>query len=373
MKAGVAPPTRSLVCRGALEVEAIDEGVIPGWIRFSTGRRGNAGVYSPDGSPCRSAWLARKGMPSRDALSLSRDEFLALKPQRHDCGALYAGLLLPHFGHFLLESTGRLWWALREGFDGTIVFDCDRPDGLQIPFVRRFLEMLGIASRSVVTSGPLQFRRVYVPEQALKLNIEIHAEALRPFRTAVGALAHRPEERRGAPIYVSRTKLGSGVLIGESLIEQSFAKEGFRIVHPQLLGFDDQIRVMLEAPVVAGVAGSAMHTMLFATEPKRAFYLQRLDMTLPTFAMIDQILGTRATYISAAQEVRPSFRHDGPHLLDAEHAFDLLEREGVLRRKNRPVIDRKALMEAYIAEWERQARRRPKLAAKLRALPAASS
>ena len=36
--------------------------------------------------------------------------------------AVYAGLAFKHFGHFLLESTNRLWWPILERFDGPIVF-----------------------------------------------------------------------------------------------------------------------------------------------------------------------------------------------------------------------------------------------------------
>ncbi|MBV9571538.1 MAG: glycosyltransferase family 61 protein [Alphaproteobacteria bacterium] len=278
----------------------------------------------------------------------------ALSPRRSGAQALYAGLLTPHFGHFLLEGTSRLWLALRDGFQGTIVFDSHDARHLELPYVKRFLSLTGLWDRTIVATGPLQFEKVYVPYPAFRLATEIHPEFLRPFARAFSSLNVQARANRLRPLYLSRSKLSGGVIIGETTLEQSLEKEGFRIIYPELLPLKRQIILAAEANLVAGIQGSALHNVLFAPEPKRMLHLCR-EGRIRNFVMIDQVMGNEAQYVMGiAREIRPVFNAATPHLLDVERAFDVLEELGILRRKHRPAVDAKALMSDYLSEWEKQ-------------------
>jgi hypothetical protein len=341
-----------------LAVATVEGGILPGGFHHSN--MGCPGVYSQDGEPCQLSRLEQSPPPKPKAW-ISKEDVLSRKPERVRGEAVYAGYLKPHFGHFLMEGTSRWWWALKENFRGHIIFDSPARQALDLPFVRIFLETLGLTGRTRIASGPLQFDRVFVPEQAFKHRCEVHPEFLRAYRTMLGVLAPPQTPEHGRPIYLSRTGLTRALIVGEHLAEEAFEREGFQIVHPQLLDLREQIRLIRQAPIVAGFIGSAMHNLLFAGAPKSALYLHgNRDRNLSNFVMIDQLLGNDATYVPAARVERRPFAHDGPYLFDADRAFDLLEEAGVLRRKNRPRFSWPSLMEAYIAEWEHQRERRPR-------------
>jgi capsular polysaccharide biosynthesis protein len=274
-------------------------------------------------------------------------EITQLSPERHAGEAMYAGQLIPHFGHFLLEGTSRLWWALKNDFQGTIVFDARGPGGLKAPFVRRFLEMTGLLDRTVVVTKPLQFARVFVPHPSFRLTTEIHREMLRPFATAYRALDPHQEESGGRPVYLSRSGMENGVVMGEHLVEQALEQEGFRVVHPERLLLDRQIATVVAAPIVVGILGSALHTMLFAPEPKRAVYLRREGRTTANYVMIDQLLGNRSSYLIGVMNSTLGEPEGVPQLLDVEKTLDMLQSLGLLQAAKRVKVDLAALQASY--------------------------
>jgi hypothetical protein len=214
--------------------------------------------------------------------------------------------------------------------------------------------MMGLLERIRVPRDPLRFDRVYVPEQAYKIRTEVHPKFHNAFRLAVDTLTPKPRANTGRPIYLSRTKLTRALIVGEYLAEQAFERAGFQIVHPQLLELDEQIRLIIQAPAVAGFIGSAMHNLLFGMCPKQTICLHGTrDKNLSNFIMIDQLLGNDATYVIGARN-ELALGHGGPYLFDHERAFDLLEQAGILRRKCRPLFSRDDLTRAYTAEWHRR-------------------
>jgi capsular polysaccharide biosynthesis protein len=84
----------------------------------------------------------------------------------------------------------------------------------------------------------------------------------------------RPAAQR---IYLSRRRLKRRLgqrLANEGEIERQMARRSFAVLHPEQMGFADQIRAVAGADVVAGVDGSALHLSAFMRPRARMLVLE---------------------------------------------------------------------------------------------------
>ena len=194
---------------------------------------------------------------------------------------LWGGVLWAHFGHFLVESTSRLW-ALAEldtSIEG-VLFIPKRPAvgdetrGFQREFVHLLQKDLPIR----VAAAPTQVEELIVPGQGFGLGEII--EGTPKYRNAIHARFARDVAPKGPEkIYISRSKLGlrKGGLLGEELLEAYLEKEGYEIYHPQDHSLSDQLAVYKAARQVIAADGSALHLFAMVGRPdqKVAMILRR--------------------------------------------------------------------------------------------------
>ena len=216
--------------------------------------------------------------------------------------AVYCGLLFHHFGHFLLETTNRLWWPLMQDFAGWFVFQNTRP-GKDIPeFATRFFRLIGIADRVRVVETALSFDRVIVPHRALVTQSSIHPHVRVPFLKAGQAAERhtRPSRAFGyaaAGLYLSRTHFLKRRSFGERRLERAFLDEGYQIVHMEEHPLEQQILAIRNNIAIAGIAGSAFHNILFSDQPKECVYICKDYNINSNFFMIDELMNNPSVYV----------------------------------------------------------------------------
>ncbi|MEM9010596.1 MAG: glycosyltransferase family 61 protein [Pseudomonadota bacterium] len=226
-----------------------------------------AGVLRADGSyaPMGATWRGRTALTTEPPLP----EAGAKLSGAH----LYGGLLWVHFGHFLCESTSRLWAAPEVPDDvQSIVFFAKRPrlGDTQMPLHTAFLEMMGIDLPLTILTEPTQFERLHVPGQGFGLGtIAEGTPAFRQFihsSFAQGIAAEGPER-----LYLSRSALGAkrGGIFAEEYLEQNLAREGYEIFHPQKHTMAEQIARYKAARQIVSLDGSALHLFGFVARPEQ--------------------------------------------------------------------------------------------------------
>lgn len=184
---------------------------------------------------------------------------------------LWGGVLWAHFGHFLVESTSRLWGLdqLDRPVDG-ILFIPKRPKvgeslrGFQKDFVHLMAPGLPI---KVATTGT-QVEELVVPGQGFGLG-KITAGTPK-FRAAIHNLFAKDVAPDGPEkIYISRSALGlgKGGLLGEERLEDLLRAEGYEVFHPQQHDITTQIARYKAAKQVVAADGSALH--MFAMVGRR--------------------------------------------------------------------------------------------------------
>jgi len=216
---------------------------------------------------------------------------------------VYGGPVITHYGHFLTACLPRLWHISTTGGSRRRIL-ChghEDPAGwFAHDFIRAILTALGLSAENFVRlASPSVIRRLWVPRPAMEEQNFVH-RAFDDLGVTIGHFygSHR-EPQSGAPIYLSKTRLATGIsrFEQEQVLEDCFAARGFEIVHPQELSFSEQISAFARARFITGTAGSALHTSLFLDRPSRILALTVADVINSNFCLIDRLKGSEVRYL----------------------------------------------------------------------------
>ena len=232
-----------------------------------TGFVQEAGILRADNSYCPRGALWRNHRP------------LTIEPQiprrRHvrvlDGKWLWGGVLWMHFGHFLVESTSRLWGLDHMGDDVQgILFIPKRPKTGEnvVSYQRDYVDLMGCDLPIKVLTKPTRVQQLIVPGQGFGLGRIIAGTG--PFRKSIhnrfGQMIHPDGPER---LYISRSKLGfrKGSLIGEARLETYLADHGYEIFHPEEHDLATQVARYKAAKQVIAAEGSAIHLFAMVARP----------------------------------------------------------------------------------------------------------
>lgn len=256
-----------------------------------------AGVLRSDGTDCPRAALWRNHRPLTIPPPAPTDAAAHL-----DGTWLWGGVLWVHFGHFLVESTSRLWALdhLPADVQG-IVFIPKRPHAgdMVVGFQRDFVDLMQARLPVKVLTEPTRVHRLIVPGQGFGLGKII--SGTEEFRAAINRRfgadvpADGPEK-----LYISRSRLGlsKGSLIGENRLEEYLSAQGYEIFHPQAHDLRTQVARYKAARHVIAAEGSAIHLFAMVGKPdqkmsiivrRRSGATDQIETHLRSFCGIDPL------------------------------------------------------------------------------------
>jgi len=199
---------------------------------------------------------------------------------------IWGGVLLNHFGHFLTESTGRLWAldSVAGKVDG-IVFVPKREDaddgaavGMQA-YHRLFFDLAKVDVPIRIVTRPTRVDLLEVPGQGFGIGpMAAGTAAFRAFMAARFARDIAPVG--GERLYVSRSGLSAqkGGILWETRLEEMLAAEGYEIYHPQKHSLADQIARYKGARQIVALDGSALHLVaMTGIRGQRVAMIKRRD------------------------------------------------------------------------------------------------
>lgn len=215
-----------------------------------------AGVLRADGSYCYIGALWRKHREITSEPQPPKGPIQKL-PGRW----LWGGVMWRHFGHFTVESTGRLW-GLQAGLDDVqgVLFIPKSPkhgDEL-VGYQSDFMALAGANPKVLIT--PTQVEELVVPGQSFGIGriVQGTEECKTFFRDsfAPNIAPEGPEK-----LYISRSMIGpaKGALVCERLFEDRLAEQGYTVFHPQKHDIPTQIAHYRAARKVIASEGSAIH------------------------------------------------------------------------------------------------------------------
>jgi hypothetical protein len=223
--------------------------------------------------------------------------------------AIYAGPLYFHFGHFLLESLARAWYAHRHP-DVPFVWAGQHDwQGMELrPWQSELLDILEITNPTRIIADPTRFEVLHVPDLGYRYDDRFHPEHVEFLGRYRG-----PAQVPGQRLWLSRSRVSSDARdLNSEPTERRLTDAGWTIAHPEDLRVREQLDHLSRAELVAGEEGSAFHTLVLLE-----------DVTAKRFHILR----------------RHGHEHPNMHTVgDARHVdqrFSSLERQRVLRAEGR--------------------------------------
>ena len=225
---------------------------------------------------------------------------------------LYGGLIVGHFGHFVLTSLARLWALLPPSVDRgslRILFHGvgDPDQWWAVPYVAACLGALGLTRANLAWfPGPTRIACLVVPRPAFEEHNFVHAEYIGLVRAIGDRITPRTPARRG-PVYLARTRfrpISQGFVNEQDLVDHLSAL-GVAIVYPEDLTFAEHVDLYQTATVVLGPIGSAFHPAVFARASCPLLMLSPTQIVNPNYGMLDAAGGLQAEYVSVDREALP--------------------------------------------------------------------
>lgn len=245
--------------RGSLQVSAARELIVT---------RSAAGAYERDGTVARDTlWAMLESAFTRPTKPAPAGGDV-VDVEEED--VVWGGHVIDHYGHFLTDSVARLWPLLPGGpLEGMpVVLTTPR----RSRYVLEWLDAFGAPVVELPAQGAVRFKRMYVPQPALRHSAWIAPE-LRDVHLRTREGLNVPADRGHDLLWLSRTRLGRDhTAYDEHLLEWLLA-DRLAIVHPEAMSLAEQVSALENSRAVAGVIGSAFHTLLLAADTPECLYL----------------------------------------------------------------------------------------------------
>jgi hypothetical protein len=174
--------------------------------------------------------------------------------------AIFGGYIFFHYGHFILESTARLW--ARQFFPvEKYVFIAQENAKLyqqQIDCLKIF------GNYEIIYDQAICYEDLIIPQPSFLMGKPIESKGALDY-LRFKALDIKSDIFSGKKIYLSRGKINKRKCINEKDFDNRLNELGFLTVYPEEMSFYDQINIFNNAQLVVGMLGSSWHTLLFAS------------------------------------------------------------------------------------------------------------
>lgn len=239
---------------------------------------------------------------------------------------VFFGPFIKHWGHFLCDEIGRMWYIK------------DNPKKYKIAYCGwnwhqgngdlhgNYLELLTILgcneNQFINIQKPTRFKKVIIPGLAFSGARKYFTEEFMDLIDKIVRNALRNPIDTPSKIYFSRSKFARDKERGEDKIEKVFRANGFNVFYPEELDVKTQINYFNNAEEIAMVAGSISHNLLFTKNSNlQATLLNKIGIINEYQLGIDQISKAKLTYIDTYFNPRQVLLGMGPFLLSANHYF----------------------------------------------------
>jgi capsular polysaccharide biosynthesis protein len=211
------------------------------------------GVYDEDDNYVEGTALNRRS--GEQGAPIPQDLFPVVADSEEP-EAIYAGTLYFHFGHFLLESLARAWYAHQYPDVPFVWAGAHTWQGYELePWQSEILDILMIKNPTRIIADPARFNLLHIPDIGYRYDDMFHPEHAEFLARYEG-----PAQVPGHRLWLSRSKIGSVVRdLNSAPVEQRLAEAGWTIEHPETLSIREQLDHIGRAEIVAGEEGSAFH------------------------------------------------------------------------------------------------------------------
>ncbi len=242
---------------------------------------------------------------------------------------VYCGFFIRQWGHFLIETISRLWYLLetKEGIDKYIfVVRIDESCELSGNY-REFFDLLGISDKVAIINRPKTYHKVYVPELGYSRKHYYSNEYQQIFDKVIHEAYKQPSNNKTEwpeRVFLSRNQFSKAreTEVGLDMLDNFFTKNGYMIIHPEMISLTELILYLQNATICAAESGTLPHNFLFAQQGKECIVIERQAIANEIQANIDVIKQLNVVYIDGHFTIYPTIAGFGPFFLAYNSLFE---------------------------------------------------
>lgn len=248
-----------------------------------------AGAFNPDFTVARDTLLWPNRLPDLVPDRLPSEPVVDVCDEE----VVWGGCVQPHYGHFLTESVSRLWPLLPGGALEGLPVVCVRPPNL--PYEQQWSAAFGARAVETPESGVVRFTRMFVPEPAWMLRSWVAPE-VRDIHLHARRSLDVPSLPPQGILWLSRSGLEWERRAYDEALLEWILEEHVTLIHPEEKTLSEQIAAIEAGDGVAGLVGSAFHTLLAAREPPDCLFLCPGRVST-NYVTQDRLLGTNGAFV----------------------------------------------------------------------------
>ena len=251
-----------------------------------------------------------------------------------DADVVYVGMFYLHWGHFLMDLTGRMWFLqqlakVRTDFKVAYLGE-EEPKGNNL----RFFELLGIKEEQLLhITKPTRFRRVYVPEQSFKSCEWYTDEFVQMFDEMYDMVMKSQVDFSKLQdidkVYFTRRKFAKAVCseFGEEYFEKCFTENGYTAIAPETLRLEEQFYLWNHAKEIVCMNGTIPLNVLFSqNKDLKLTILNKTSIPHENPFVLLEMRGIEAVFLDIYMEPfknYPKSLGEGPFLLWPSEEFEV--------------------------------------------------
>ena len=239
-----------------------------------------------------------------------------------------------HFGHALTDQLGHVWgWSAAQARHPELrALLFAKPGESLAEWELDLLEAGGVPpDRVVLAHRPTRVDTLLCTSPMFGMPEYVHPSIATTYAVVGSALADRASTDVPGPLRIFCTRRpGKRTCHNASEVEALFADHGFTIVHPEDHSLPDQARLVRDAEVVAGFAGSGMFQIALAGGPKHVVLVGSESYTASNEYLISSVVGHRLDLVLCRPDVPRTGGFDNASY-QSDFTFDH-DREGVFLR-----------------------------------------
>lgn len=289
--------------------------------------------YNPYKTLCGSGGVLDKNgiyidISSQNAENMSKRVYGKYKyknVEKSDEKVIYLNHFIHHWGHYLIDVIGRLWYVLKNDIsEYKIAYTCrlGKEDEIRGNYLE-LLELLGIKKEQLIMVNKVtQFKEVIVPESSIypgkfyyKEYVEIFDEIVKNANVSDCV----PDKK----IYCSRKllKAATNKEIGENKLEDIYNENGYESAYFEKLSVKEQIRLINSSREIVAVSGTLLHNLVFAKNPVKVTILNKTyKLNLHQF-MINELSDADVSFVDINISPMPILYGFGPFIMKITNNF----------------------------------------------------
>lgn len=215
----------------------------------------------------------------------------------------FGGVILPYFGHILLETLSRFWGIVeQDDKNKKIVFVLEKEQTVIPNYFWELMELLDIdRQRILIVTEPRRFKKIIVPDESFMMGPGFHEYFMKTINKIKSKLPDSPIKK----VYCTRTVFKHDC-INEEYFENFFKRQGFFVVAIEKLSLKDQLTIWKNVDQVACMAGTLSHMVLFSKPGTKITILNRTEYSISLQSFINQIALPECTFVDVYHNILPT-------------------------------------------------------------------